>query len=144
MICQHCRTDVSRETCQHFPLKAPPLHLVRLLGLTEDELKIALKNVGVDLSCGTCASQFYTGHEVPFDHTCGKPNKPGVLIIQGPAGTHYHQRLRQEQDVIVVKDPNSCNKHDDCGAAKEKAKAEGRNPYIICCHDENCEDCFGQ
>jgi hypothetical protein len=35
------------------------------------------------------------------------------------------------------------SRHDDCAAAKAKATDEGRNPYVICCHDENCEDCFG-
>jgi hypothetical protein len=37
----------------------------------------------------------------------------------------------------------SCNRHDDCEAAKDKAITEGRNPYNICCHDDCCEDCFG-
>lgn len=39
--------------------------------------------------------------------------------------------------------PQTCNKHDDCEAAKEKAIAEGRNPFIICCHSDDCEECFG-
>lgn len=38
---------------------------------------------------------------------------------------------------------NKCNRHKDCNAAREKAKAEGKNPLIICCHDEGCEECFG-
>lgn len=37
-----------------------------------------------------------------------------------------------------------CNRHSDCDKAKEKAVAEGRNPFNICCHSEDCEDCFGQ
>ncbi len=37
----------------------------------------------------------------------------------------------------------TCNRHDDCDAAQEKAKADGRNPYIICCNSDDCEDCFG-
>lgn len=37
----------------------------------------------------------------------------------------------------------TCNKHDDCAAAMKKAEAEGRNPYVICCHSEDCEECFG-
>lgn len=39
---------------------------------------------------------------------------------------------------------NSCNRHNDCRAAKAKAEAAGRNPYNICCYDEDCEDCFGK
>jgi hypothetical protein len=31
-------------------------------GLTDDELRIALANVGVDITCGACAELFYTGH----------------------------------------------------------------------------------
>lgn len=38
---------------------------------------------------------------------------------------------------------NSCNRHTDCASVKEKAIKEGKNPYIICCHDDCCEDCFG-
>lgn len=38
---------------------------------------------------------------------------------------------------------NTCNKHKDCAAAKAKAEAAGLNPYIICCHSDDCEDCFG-
>jgi hypothetical protein len=30
--------------------------------LTEDELRIALANVGVDITCAACAELFYTGH----------------------------------------------------------------------------------
>jgi len=38
---------------------------------------------------------------------------------------------------------NTCNKHHDCAAAKAKAVEAGRNPYVICCHSDDCEDCFG-
>lgn len=36
----------------------------------------------------------------------------------------------------------SCNRHDDCGAADEKARAAGRLSAEHC-HDECCEECFG-
>lgn len=40
-------------------------------GLTHDEVLAACKNVGIDLECGACAEQFYTGSHMT-DHTCGK------------------------------------------------------------------------
>jgi hypothetical protein len=39
-------------------------------GLTFEQLEQACKNIGYDLSCGGCASIFYTG--TPATHTCGK------------------------------------------------------------------------
>lgn len=38
--------------------------------------------------------------------------------------------------------PRKCNRHDDCDAANDKARAQG---YLAAdhCHDEDCEDCFG-
>lgn len=36
----------------------------------------------------------------------------------------------------------SCNRHTDCDAANEKAKAAGRLGAEHC-HDECCEECFG-
>ena len=37
---------------------------------------------------------------------------------------------------------NSCNRHSDCKAADEKARSKG---YFGAdhCHDDCCEDCFG-
>lgn len=40
-----------------------------LAGLTEDQLKQAFKNVGVDVTCGACMSQFFTGG-TQHAHTC--------------------------------------------------------------------------
>jgi hypothetical protein len=38
----------------------------------------------------------------------------------------------------------TCNRHSDCAAAMKKAEEEeGRNPYVICCHSDDCEECFG-
>jgi len=39
--------------------------------------------------------------------------------------------------------PNTCNRHDDCAAADEKAQAKGCL-FAVHCRDEDCEDCFGQ
>jgi hypothetical protein len=37
----------------------------------------------------------------------------------------------------------TCNRHSDCNAADEKARAAG---YLSAdhCHDDCCEDCFGK
>lgn len=47
---------------------------------------------------------------------------------------------------VVVPDTlprNSCNRHNDCKAADEKARARGAMFGASHCHDEECEDCFG-
>lgn len=36
----------------------------------------------------------------------------------------------------------SCNRHKDCAAADEQAKAAGR-PWAEHCHDDCCDECFG-
>jgi len=55
--------------------------------------------------------------------------------------------IKDAQEVVAARPPkphkNYCNRHDDCDAAKKAAEAAGRNPYIICCTDEGCEECFG-
>ena len=41
----------------------------------------------------------------------------------------------------------TCNKHDDCDAADERAKARGESHYgrpgASHCHSDDCEECFG-
>ena len=37
----------------------------------------------------------------------------------------------------------SCNRHIDCGAAEARALAAGRR-WPDHCHDDCCEDCFGE
>jgi hypothetical protein len=36
-----------------------------------------------------------------------------------------------------------CNRHKDCNAADERVRADGRSSADHC-HDDCCEDCFGQ
>ena len=47
-------------------------------GLTEEELVVACKNVGVDLTCGACAGVFYTGSGLG-EHTCS--TKPAKFVF---------------------------------------------------------------
>lgn len=43
-------------------------------GLTHDEIKIACRNIGINLDCGGCASAFYTGYGGdPHDEQCTVP-----------------------------------------------------------------------
>lgn len=51
----------------------------------------------------------------------------------------------------VAKERRSCNRHDDCDAADERARTHGPKDYYgrpvynwaDHCHNECCEDCFG-
>lgn len=38
----------------------------------------------------------------------------------------------------------SCNRHRDCDAADAQVAARGRHLWADHCHDDCCEDCFGQ
>lgn len=37
-------------------------------GLTHEEIAIACRNVGINLECGGCAENFYTGYNNPLHH----------------------------------------------------------------------------
>ncbi len=57
----------------------------RGLGLTDDQLVVALRNIGYDLTCGACAAVFYTGTGVATDqHTCSgeNPGQPQRIVTQ--------------------------------------------------------------
>jgi hypothetical protein len=49
--------------------------------LSDDQLRQALLNVGVDLECGACAGQFYTGSSM-VEHTCEQKDRQTVTITQ--------------------------------------------------------------
>jgi hypothetical protein len=59
------------------------------MSLTDDELVVACRNIGFDLTCGACAGQFYTGSAMG-DHTC-KPSR--VVPIE----------LAELKDTIIAK-----------------------------------------
>jgi hypothetical protein len=54
--------------------------------------------------------------------------------------------LSAEKQAIAIPSSlprTSCNRHSDCRAADEIAKAKGATFGASHCHDECCEDCFG-
>ena len=58
-------------------------------GLTYAEIEQACRNIGYDLSCGACASQFYTGSTLG-PHTCARATKYGIAHPSGrPLGIGY-------------------------------------------------------
>jgi hypothetical protein len=70
---------------------------VMALGLTHDEIKIACKNVGVDLDCDACAEVFYTGAAM-HEHKHGE--KPAAIDdvaetirVQGVLGALSDRRI---------------------------------------------------
>lgn len=52
---------------------------------------------------------------------------------------------RQAAAYIQWARPKSCNRHKDCDAAEARLIAKGKNPPFINfhCHDDCCEECFG-
>ncbi len=53
--------------------------------------------------------------------------------------------LPKTESIPIPRAPidRACNRHDDCDAADAKARKAGRSTPDHC-HDENCEECFGQ
>ena len=53
-------------------------------------------------------------------------------------------RSQKKADIMLKElQLRTCNKHSDCDMADEEAKADGKWRAEHC-HDECCEDCFGQ
>lgn len=59
--------------------------------------------------------------------------------------TRTYNAVRQAaKEVASLSKPRSCNRHNDCDQADIEAKARGRILGAEHCHDDCCEDCFGQ
>lgn len=52
-----------------------------------------------------------------------------------------NRNLEAEKAAIAEKAKTSCNIHADCQAAQAAARAKG--VFAGCCHDDCCEECFG-
>jgi len=48
--------------------------------LTWDELIVACRNIGYDLTCGACAGLFYTGMHLGEAHTCSDANSAHAVV----------------------------------------------------------------
>lgn len=53
-----------------------------------------------------------------------------------------YEKTRKEQEPVKRR----CNRHNDCAAAEEKWRPYHPNgvPANFHCHDDECEECFGQ
>jgi hypothetical protein len=65
-----------------------------------------------------------------------------------PIASDWRPFEPSREEVERAREHNCCNRHRDCEAADEAARARGkRNRYGSLgaehCHDEDCEDCFG-
>lgn len=53
-------------------------------GLTYEQIQVACKNIGHDLSCGACAAIFFTGVGLPWDkHSCDKSKEKSAAETMG-------------------------------------------------------------
>lgn len=59
-----------------------------------------------------------------------------------PASAGQEERLEVVATVTAPTKPRECNRHTDCDAADVKAREAGRS-FADHCHDDCCEDCFG-
>lgn len=84
--------------------------------------------------------------------------KPASIPEGAPGSLHRRawelgQRLRKaegreqpsgaKEETHEEKKPRTCNRHFDCDKADEKSKALGHTLGAEHCHDECCDECFG-
>ena len=67
------------------------------------------------------------------------------LYNHAPAGAWGHRNASKDwpkhlKELAAPK--RTCNRHDDCDAADQRARAKG-SACADHCHDECCEECFG-
>lgn len=72
------------------------------------------------------------------------PIQAATLAMAIRDGRHVPAPPASEEAKEAPADKNSCNRHVDCAAADAKARAKGRGLGAEHCHDDCCEDCFGQ
>lgn len=87
----------------------------------------------VNIDCTVCKVATYLTRE------CSDCDNERV-VVTGGGEQSYFTLCPACQPVRKV--GNSCNLHDDCKAANERAQAQGR-ACADHCIDDCCEDCFG-
>jgi hypothetical protein len=88
------------------------------------------------------------GRDGPTPRRKWMPEKLNISPDMARRGYKGERPLSAPCDLIAILVPdtlprNSCNRHDDCRAADEAARAKGATFGASHCHDECCEDCFG-
>lgn len=81
-------------------------------------------------------------NEAMLDATYGKPDKRiahlehlEVELIQVAAvAVAIVEQIRRQLDLMKIPAPKGCNRHADCSQKKQGSS---------CCHDDGCEECFG-
>lgn len=72
-------------------------------GLTHEQIIIACKNIGYDLTCGSCAAVFFTGYG-GYPHTCASTDpvvsEVAALEAQLTAARAENERLREALERI--------------------------------------------
>jgi hypothetical protein len=120
-----------------------------MINIIKELLKAFPKCEGIGVSCeNTATYEDWAGH-----FWCDKHHEEQKDVFNedgfGCDELRQADLIRRTQKLLVDNElkvnpiNNTCNRHKDCSAAREKAIKEGRNPYIICCHDDCCDDCFG-
>lgn len=66
---------------------------------------------------------------------------PVDITVPAAAGTIIDDLF--DGKPVVAKPVRNCNRHNDCNAADERAKARGATYGTDHCHDDECSDCFG-
>jgi len=75
-------------------------------GLTHEEIVVACRNVGIDLECGACAAQFYTGSAPGLTHTCERKNDGPVVTGTPTRKVDLRKQRRPPMQPIYVDGDN--------------------------------------
>ena len=80
----------------------------------------------------------------PCSKYCGDPlHKPSGVRSASCSPAHAPSAASQSPDTVRERMlPTSCNLHSDCAAANKKARLAGKH-FANHCHDDCCEECFG-
>lgn len=70
-------------------------------GLTDEQLVVACKNIGFDLTCEACACLFYTGHGGVYEHdaTCATEKKVEPAVISAPRENPFFSLIRRVREL---------------------------------------------
>jgi hypothetical protein len=88
-------------------------------GLTHTEIEVACRNVGIDLSCGACATLFYTGTDAEdLSHSTNCPRQEQLhknvldgrydvarVLVEKVFGNYYHHPPYTDVEQEIVDDP---------------------------------------
>lgn len=91
------------------------------MGLSDSDLIVACCNIGYDLTCGACASLFYTGAN-PYEHDAScKTETSRLTALESLRATLAARPCTKQQGIHARREGESC----DCGPCLARKLGKG-------------------